>query len=489
MKRNLFYFIFLIFSLNKISIEYIVIPFKYSNNKKSKLYNFNNISGKDFLEFSTNKLISSISIGTPYKSLELHITMDYKLFFIGKGYCQDDSKSVYNPLYSNSFTNKSFYPSPFDDLRDITIGIDVISLYNDYNMKSNVSLSNMQLYYGYKDSIYSNNNLNDKICGIMGFKLHSTEDSYYNKFKALDLILKANNITNYSFWTIEFFGEKEKEEKNNYDGYLILGAGDKKYLKDIKHISQDEISYAYSSRLSSSIEWMITFDQIYYNYPKDNIIKMKQDLSKVELNFDIDYYFATKQYFESIKNNFFEKYISKGICRINKLKEFYLRYQFIVCDKSFSNELLNFPDLNLLSINYNNTFQLTYNDLFMEVNNEILFLIFYNPWNPSHFMFGKNFMTKYQFIFRYDQKNIGFLKYNNQINEENKDTKEKRKEMIDNKKQMEILVIIVLSIIAIGIILGFIFFKKKLDKKRKKRANELDDETYDYDEKTYSINN
>ena len=61
--------------------------------------------------------------------------------------------------------------------------------------------------------------------------------------------------------------------------------------------------------------------------------------------------------------------------------------------------------------------------------------------------------------------------------------------MIDNKKQMEILVIIVLSIIAIGIILGFIFFKKKLDKKRKKRANELDDETYDYDEKTYSINN
>ena len=489
MKRNLFYIIFLIFSLNKISIEYIVIPFKYSNNKKSKLYNFNNISGKDFLEFSTNKLISLISIGTPYKSLELHITMDYKLFFIGKGYCQDDSKSVYNPLYSNSFTNKTFYPFPFDDLRDITIGNDVISLYNDYNLKSNVSLNNMQLYYGYKDSINTDNNFNDKICGIMGFKLHSTEDSYYNKFKALDLILKANNITNYSFWTIEFFGEKEKEEKNNYDGYLILGAGDKKYLKDIKHISQDEISYAYSSRLSNSIEWMITFDQIYYYYPKDNIIKMKQDLSKVELNFDIDYYFATKQYFESIKNNFFEKYISKGICKINKLKEFYLRYQFITCDKTFNNELLNFPNLNLLSTNYNNTFQLTYKDLFIEENNEILFLIFYNPWNPNHFMFGKNFMTKYQFIFRYDQKNIGFLKYNNQINEDNKDTKEKRKEMIDNKKQMEILVIIVLSILAIGIISGFIFFKKKLDKKRKKRANELDDETYDYDEKAYSINN
>ena len=214
---------------------------------------------------------------------------------------------------------------------------------------------------------------------------------------------------------------------------------------------------------------------------------MKQDLSKVELNFDIYYYFSTKQYFESIKMNFFEKYISNGICRINKLKEFYLRYQFITCDKTFSNELTNFPDLNMLSTYYNYTFQLTNKDLFMEVNNNILFLIFYNPWNPNHFIFGKNFMKKYQFIFRYDQKNIGFLKYNENINE-NKDTKEKRKETIDNKKQMEILVIIILSIVVIGIISGIFFLKFKWDKKRKKRANELDDENYDYDEKAYSIN-
>ncbi len=301
MKRKLFNVIFLYFSLIEITNEYLVIPFKYLTDKKSKTYNLNNISGKDFLDFSTNKLISSISIGTPYKSLELHLTMDYKLFFIGKGYCQDNTFSSYNPIYSNSYTNKSFYPSPFDDLRDMTIGDDITSLYSDYNLKSNITLNNMQIYYGYKDDINNNNILNDKICGVMGFKLHSTEDSYYNKFKALDLILKANNISNYTFWTIEFFGEKEKKEKNNYDGYLILGAGDNKYLKDIKNISQDDISYAYSSHLSSSIEWMINFQQIYYNFPEDNLIKMKQNLSKVELNFDIDYYFSTKQYFESTK--------------------------------------------------------------------------------------------------------------------------------------------------------------------------------------------
>ena len=211
MKGNYFYFIFLIFSINKISIEYLVIPFKYLNDKKSKIYNLNDISGKDFLDFSTNKLISSISIGTPYKSLELQLTMDYKLFFIGKGYCQDNSLSTYNPLYSNSYTNKSFYPSPFDDLRNMTIGNDIISLYNDYNLKSNISLNNMQLYYGYKDNINNDNILKDKICGVLGFKLHSTENSYYNKFKTWNLLLKANNISKLFFLDYRIFWRKRKE--------------------------------------------------------------------------------------------------------------------------------------------------------------------------------------------------------------------------------------------------------------------------------------
>ncbi len=487
MKKSSIFSIFLILYLTNISIEYLVLPFKYLNNKKSKLYNFENISGKDFLEFSTNKLISSISIGSPYKSLDLYLTMDYKLFFIGKGYCHENSKSSYNPSYSNTYTNKSFYPAPFDDLRDMTIGNDLISLYNDYNMKSNISLNNVQLYYGYLDKI-NNDKLDDRICGIMGFKLHSTEESYYTKFKSLDLILKANNITNYTFWTIEFFGEKEKKKKNDYDGYLILGACDNKYLKDILNISHDEISYSYSSHLSNSIEWMINFEQIYYYYPDEfNITKMNHDSSKVELNFDIDYYFSTKQYFESIKNKFFELYISKGICRINKLKEFYLRYQFITCNKEFNKELIHFPKLSLVNTYYNHTFILTYNDLFIEANNEIIFLMFYNPCNPNSFMFGKNFMKKYQFIFRYDQKNIGFLKYNEISGEKN--TNNTPKETILNKKTLQILLIVALSIVLIGIIiLGVYFFMKKCYKKRKKRANELDDENYEYDEKAYAIN-
>ena len=488
MKISSIFSIFLILSLTNISIEYLVLPFKYLNNKKSKLYNFENISGKDFLEFSTNKLISSISIGSPYNTLDLYLTMDYKLFFIGKGYCHENSKSSYNPSYSNTYINKSFYPAPFDDLRDMTIGNDLISLYNDYNLKTNITLNDVLLYYGKKEDNYNingNDNL-DKVCGIMGFKLHSQEDSYYNKFRNFYYILKTNNITNYTFWAIEFFNEEEKERNNNYDGYLILGAGDKNYLKGTKNIDVDEIHYSYSSHLSSSIEWMINFNLIYYSYPEFNNVRMNPDLSKVEFNFDIDYYFSTKEYFESIKNNFFDKYISKGICKINKLNEFYLRYNFIICDMSFKDELIFFPNLNMFSDYLNYNFQLTYKDLFKEVNNQIIFLMFYNPWTPKNFLFGKKFLEKYHFIFRYDQKTIGFLNYNKTTYDKN--TIDKRKEIIENKTRLYLIIIVVLLSLFIIIIIGIVISRKRFDKKRKKRANELADEYYEYDYKNESIN-
>ena len=46
-----------------IGVDFRVITLKYLIDKKTKKYNFDNISGKDFLEFSTNKLSTSISIG------------------------------------------------------------------------------------------------------------------------------------------------------------------------------------------------------------------------------------------------------------------------------------------------------------------------------------------------------------------------------------------------------------------------------------------
>ena len=73
----------------------------------------------------------------------------------------------------------------------MTQGNDIISLYNDYNLRTNISLNNVLLYYGNKADISNDINSNEKVCGIMGFKLHSTEDSYYNNNYLIVLTLNT----------------------------------------------------------------------------------------------------------------------------------------------------------------------------------------------------------------------------------------------------------------------------------------------------------
>ena len=481
--------ILILINFIKITFGFIVIPFHFYNDRSSNNYYLNDISGKDFLELTTNKLVSTVSVGTPFKELDLYITMDYKPFFIGKGYCEKKTFSTYIPESSTTFSNNSFYSYPFDDLRNMTVGRDKCTFFNSYNLDRNISLNDLQLLYGSMVNISNNIYYKDRICGIMGFKLHRMQESYYSKFKSLQDTLKANNVSNYTRWSIEFFDEEQKKKNKNFDGFLILGL-DNTYLEDVKKIKIDDILETHSSYISNALEWMIPFNKIYYNYTENNRTEMKKFL-RSEINFDLEYYFVSKEYFESIKSTFFKKYIDEGICKIHKLKEFYLRYQFIVCNKnSFNGEISKFPSLIFLNNNFQDNFELTYKDCFKEVNGEILFLLFYDPWSPDLFKFGKNFLKKYQLIFNYDSITIGFLNFNRKSEDDgqNKD-KEIKKDEQRSFEIKQLIWIFILLVLLIGIVIGVFVGKKIWDKARKKRANELlDDYDYETDNKKPAIN-
>ena len=273
----MFNFIFLIFTYTfKLSYEYVVLPFNlYNERTKSKTYILDNISGKDFLELTTNKLVSSILIGTPKKRLELYITMDYNLFFIGKGYCESNSISFYEPLESDTFKNKSFYTYPFDDLRNMTLGND--TLFDNYNVNSNITLNDVHLMYGSKINILNDVYDKNKVCGVMGLKLHEMSDSYYKPFKPYDFSrsLKENNIGNYTDWSIEFFNDEQKKKNKGYDGFLILGAGDENYLKNIKNIDPEDIIFTYAQFVQNVDEWRLRLKEIYYLDSTGNKTLMK----------------------------------------------------------------------------------------------------------------------------------------------------------------------------------------------------------------------
>ena len=480
-----FSFILIIFELLQFSNGYLVIPFHYLNERKNTDYNFNDITGKEFLELTTNKLVSTISMGSPLKSLEIYLTMDYNLFFIGKGYCEKNSISFYEPAESSSFKNDQFYSYPFDDLRNMTIGNDSCTLFNDYNLKSNTTLKGVNLLYGTKINILNDIYYKDKVCGVLGLKLHLMQDSYYLKFRdySWENSLKANNISNNTDWTIEFFTDEEKKKKNGFDGYLILGAGSQQYLKNIKKIDEENLKTSITNTVSNAIEWSFSLKNIYYTNQGSENKTMVDNFKHIQFMFDLDYYFVTKQYFDLIKNDFFSSYLSSGVCTVHKLKEFYLRYQFISCEKSFNKEIPKFPTLYFENYYYNYIFNLTYKDCFKEINNRVLFLLFYDPWGPDTFKVGKNFMKKYQFIFDSDKRLIGFL--NHEINGKNGegDNKEEQKEKKKKLEKKQLVWIIILVVLLVGIVIGVLVGKKLWDKNRKKRANELLDDDYEYDSK------
>ena len=470
---NKFPLTILFFYLFSFTLEYIILPFHYLK-KKSKTYDLDNISGKDFLEFSTNKLVSSISVGSSKKELELYITMEYNLFFIGKGYCEQDAISPYEPETSDTFKNSTFYSYPFDDLRNMTIGNDSCTVYSDYNLGKNTSLNVLHLLYGTKVNLLNDIIYKDKVCGIMGMKFYEVSDSYYAKFNPFSLFnsLSKNNIENSSDWTIDFFDDEEKKKHKGYDGYLILDASDNNYIEKIKKLEQEKIQYAYISSLTNALDCRLDMNDIYYFYPnEDNKTKLDYKYNHLEINIDLDYYFATKEYFDNMKNGFFKIYLESGKCKVSKLKEFYLRYQYIHCDRTFKSEISKFPTLSFFNVGLKYTFNITYKDAFKEVGDKILFLFFYDPWSPVTFKAGKNFLKKFQFLFRYKSRNIGFFNYNID-KEENYDSKEERERKRKKIEIKQLIWIFILLVLLAGIVIGLLFGKKIWDKNRKKRANE-----------------
>ena len=123
--------------------------------------------------------------------------------------------------------------------------------------------------------------------------------------------------------------------------------------------------------------------------------------------------------------------------------------------------ILNFPKLKFYDKIMNYTFEFDYNDLFLKKDNKLYFLITFRTKDfRDNWIFGVIFLKKYQIIFDQEREIIGLY-----INSR----KEKKNDLF------KILTIICLFIIVI--LVGILI--KTINKKRKVRANELE-ENFEY---------
>jgi hypothetical protein len=208
---------------------------------------------------------------------------------------------------------------------------------------------------------------------------------------------------------------------------------------------------------------------------------VSSDNTRIEFVIDMNYITSDGTYYKGIKKHFFQKFFDQKICveeKVYKINEEQNNYM-IICNSEFKTSLSTFPKIYFFNEKYSYIFNLDYNDVFMELNNKFYFLIIFKEDMNTIWRVGKIFMKKYPFIFDYDKKQVTFVHLKKSGGRQSNDQSDKNERDTSIKwANIKIYIFIVLLIIAV--IIGVFIGKYISNKQRKKRANELVDDNYEY---------
>ena len=476
MISNILNNIFLVIILYIISYSnnYIILPFKTTNTSFKEEDNATII--ENFLsQINTNQLFTTLSFGSPYKNIDFYFLMEQLSFSVLSNKCLKGSSSTYNPTLSNTFKNQTQYDMSIGSISKACLATDKCTFYKDLKLSKNITFDKLKFLLG-NNSLPKDENIDsEKLCGIIGLIRYS-----YNTFLTMNnfiYYLKESNLINSYKWGIFYFDKDnsynvDKEIQSKYDGFFIAGITNNSYLEIFK---TENIFPQYTY---SSLFWSLSFNKIYYNDSEYEYIVGNN--TPVEFVIDLNYITCTRYYYESIKKYFFQKYLDGKICTEESVYKTYdQNIYLIVCNPNIKENLKLFPKIYFFSEKFPYILSLDYNDVFVEYNNKIYFLIIFKEAINTIWRLGKIFMKKYPLIFDYDQRVISFVHLKKYGNLPNDDTEEKKKNEDKNQNKSiflnyKIYVFIVLLIIAI--ILGIFIGKNIWKNKRKIRANELDDD-------------
>ena len=452
--NNLLFMYIIMILLNFIS-SYYIIPFKYLNIPLSDLYNIHSDIAQEeiFLNYTNN------------------IT-----------------------LYSLLKINNSHILQAFLDSKDICSTFSENKCISTFNLTLNLPNNHInQNISQIMDKFYENNKINseDKNCisTIFGFGFPQTILSS-NCISLIEQIKANDNTARTYTWSINYFNKSQKSEYN-YDGQIIIGIEPHEYQPNIFNISNYKTIYSYEDSdnyyLNKKSEYCIKFDSIYFF---NNTIISSENMIKCTGPASMDGYFrfnngmiqSSYEYFYLIKKYFFDKYIIVEICKEIIFSKYYHTF---VCDKNKLDIVQfykMFPTLYFKNVDLNYIFELNANDLFKEKNKQIYFMIYCNELMSLKWVFGEIFLKKYYFTFNQNDKLIGFYAIMNPKDEiKNNNNNENDKKDNNNSYTGIILIIIGGLILLFEIIVAIMWiWKKKFGNNRRKRANELNDDNYDY---------
>jgi len=323
------------------------------------------------------------------------------------------------------------------------------SFFEEYN-NANIDFEGKKYEFkGGKEKIIFDNNkyeynnfsfylINNKIqnpnleFGLIGLMFPSYEDNFNFLYQ-----INQKKIISYNY-------KKENE------GEFYIGSYPHEINKNL-----DFNSLKFNKGQFSLKDWMMEFTYISYGN--------KTDFEKrVIFPNNLKGIISSNRYQEYVNQTFFNKLFNLKKCyseKINNTQDLYSEIIIYYCDKDIDIE--KFESINFYSKDNNFTFSLDYNDLFKIYNDKYVFLAFfyssYGVWK-----LGEVFQKKYNMFLDMDTKLFGFYTKSNNI-----------------KNYTFYFIFIIFILVGVILFLSNLLYHSIIKKKRKLRANELED-NYEY---------
>lgn len=424
--------------------SYLTFPLKKDDQNLTSID-----SPKEFIEKKMDsKFYILVNIGSQKATVKAYLYMSRtELIIAGNGI----KYSKYNELNSESYNCsyckiKEYYDGFF---REIIVSNEDFYIEND---KNGINIVHKMKFVLGKSSIYLDPP--EGVCGLQLPQFNSEID--YN----LIISLKKANGTNSYNWYLDFENFANKEAKMVVDGFPH-DLNNKKYNSK-KFVQTNAISVD-SAYLKYPL-WALKFSDIFYG---DINMNLSQENKTALIQFDFGMIVAPKETQDIMEKEFFNEYYKKNICFNDSLTI----SNYIYCKNVKDFNVNNFKSIYFKSVDLNIIFELSYEDLFYYTNEYIYFLILFREYK---WIIGEIFLKKYHLVFNQDEKTIGYyLGVEKSKNEQ--DTNDKNNE---SKFEFSLIHILLILILLTLIIIGIILYTKK--GKRKNRANELDDDNYEY---------
>ena len=455
---NIHFLLYFYIKITQIACKTVIMKFKQFKYNLSESENINQ-DIKFFSNLYDYLLYSMINIGDPNQSVLGIFNQASNIFVINSNDNCNNNNFHYNYSFINSKTSKIITKIEGDEyfpgylIINDSIKFDVI----EKNEKKSEIINDFQFKFEEaKSSSWGKKDDSKKFyCADIGFQINREKKDWTKFIKNLKDI---NIIDSYKI-TMNYTSDNE--------GYFYIGEFPHEY--DQINFKENQLMSTYSIPRTSFCLFRILMDDIFIKVNETEIFNISS--KEVFFHLELGLIICPTDYFNFIKNVFFKAYLNNNFCSLELMTKNLNNYYMIVCEDNISFDIKSFPPIYFYHSELNKTFVLDYNDLFYKENNRFYFLVIYSSFSGSYWKLGKPFLKKYQITLDLDSKKIYFY------NVLKKDNEEKNIDKKYNQNLKEILLIIFCSILLI--ILAIVLIKG-IKKNRKKRANELKDDDYEY---------